>query len=168
MTPEQRIAEIQARWKESGGFTGGPDKRKSDGKFRMWCHDCGGDADKGHDEDCSWLMVRDLLAALASSESQRAQAEAERDEARGCPHGNNCACAIGSRHSWLEAFSRERNQLSALSESLRALVSDWRLDSSSFGRGMTREFSRCLGLCADKIEALLNSSTGSSPQQEPK
>jgi hypothetical protein len=42
----------------------------------------------------------DALAALT----------VERDEARGCPHGEDCACAIGSRHLWHEAFCKEREK----------------------------------------------------------
>jgi hypothetical protein len=47
------------------------------------------------------------------------EAEATIAELRGCPHGDNCACAIGSRHFWHVAFCEERTANARLREALR-------------------------------------------------
>jgi hypothetical protein len=60
----ERIRQIRQQLKETDGFTGGPDKRKRDGKFMCWCHYCVRFQDDGHEDDCVWLMVRDLLGAV--------------------------------------------------------------------------------------------------------
>ena len=58
---------------------------------------------------CSHGHLRRQCEACELRE-ENARLERERDEARGCPHGDHCACAIGSRHSWLEAMSKEREK----------------------------------------------------------
>lgn len=61
-----RLAEIRERWHDNAGFTGGPDKRKGDGRMMSWCHDCSSWSDQPHDDDCAWLVVRYLLDLVAS------------------------------------------------------------------------------------------------------
>ena len=97
MSPErvtaERVAEIRERW-NTDGFNNGPDKRKSDGKMRFWCHWCARDDDdpRGHESDCEWLAGRDLLTAL-SCEQERADA-AERQ----------LATVTQERDSWRTRF----------------------------------------------------------------
>jgi hypothetical protein len=60
-----------------------------------------------------YALVRDLrlvLDQLATAQAQIAALTAERDKVRGCPHGENCACAIGSRHEWFVSFCRDRDE----------------------------------------------------------
>ena len=66
----------------------------------------------------SSLIVPELEDAADAIETLRR----ERDEARGCPHGDNCACAIGSRHFWLKAFCDERKRLNALSKAIKPFI----------------------------------------------
>lgn len=49
------------------GFSGGPDKRKRDGRMTFWCPDCSSGDDQSHDADCRWLRDHRLLErALAA------------------------------------------------------------------------------------------------------
>jgi hypothetical protein len=45
-------------------------------------------------------MVPRLFDALSASPAETGQ----------CPRGENCACAIGTRHSWFESFCKERDK----------------------------------------------------------
>jgi len=90
-----------------------------DGLLRVWLHfECGGNYYRD-----KLAEANERIAVLRHSETEAnqrlAEAHAERDEARGCPHGDNCGCAIGTRHSWWEAYCRlrsERNTLKAEAE----------------------------------------------------
>lgn len=34
----------------------------------------------------------------------------EEEKAPECPNGDNCACSLGTRHFWMQAFTEERER----------------------------------------------------------
>ena len=57
-----------------------------------------GDADFT-DGTGEYVKVSDLAALLGRAETTQ------------CPHGENCACAISTRHEWFVAFCNERDKV---------------------------------------------------------
>ena len=76
--------------------------------------------------ETGWPNVPENMQAAASLLRSQAleiqKAQAERDEARGCEFGDNCACAVGSRHLWLEAFASERKAKTEVEAKLKAAL----------------------------------------------
>lgn len=67
---------------------------------------CGVDSvgDLGTDSRDRRRNARDVEPAKVGPPALQAQ----------CPHGENCACVIGTRHEWFVAFCRERDKLLAV------------------------------------------------------
>lgn len=115
-------------------------------------HICG-DPNEACDSDClnRAYDFQDLRAVIAElrAEVQRLQGEIERrDNAladrdfhavmapKQCENGENCACAIGTRHFWFVTFSEERDKLQrveAARAALEALVTDLQAHSREHG-----------------------------------
>ncbi len=51
-----------------------------------------------------------------------------------CPHGENCACAISTRHEWFVAFCEERDKLIALRAPAPAQAEGWQPDPHFLSR----------------------------------
>lgn len=89
-------------------------------------------------------------AALLTEQSRQPQ----------CPHGENCGCAISTRHEWFVAFSEEREKLreqSSQQEAWLALVKKWReLAEDEWSGGKEWRGGAAFGRlnCAAELEAL--------------
>ncbi len=61
-------------------------------------------------EDRPWRQMNDELAKLTLRRLLLG-AEAGPAEKPQCPHGENCACVISTRHEWFEGFCQERERV---------------------------------------------------------
>lgn len=110
-----------------------------------------------------------VIEAVMNSTRSKVSAPKPTPEPPPCENGENCGCAIGTRHFWFDAFCREREKLKAQptpepTPALELLAAKWRNQASLLEQSTERYGLICaneIRNCARQLTELIAASVSS-------